>query len=258
MTYELQPLLAKCDLDDYRVLTETIATYVGPTDDRGLRDGLDGLEKDPSPERRAALTRLLEREIRYLGSSDAAYLWRLHVEHREPAGVSVDQMIRDVSGRLRVKQRLLGSTEARLEHLVKEVAEKTFFKLSSEAQRELFARAGLSTAQQREFFQRIKENKALFFPVLNAIVGPKVVFTLIEGIVISLLAQFVGREAAKELVKRLIARAPWIANVLGPVVWGASVGWLIYDVQGPAYRKTVPLLLYLGVVGLRDGAEPTG
>jgi uncharacterized protein YaaW (UPF0174 family) len=255
MTYELQPLLAKCDLEDYRVLATTIATYVSPTDDRGLRESLVHYEREPSADRRASLMRLLEREIRYLGSSDAAYLWRLHVEHREPAGVSIDEMIRDVSARLRVRQRLLGSTEARLEHLVKEVAEKTFFKLSSEAQRELFARAGLSKAQQTEFFQRIKDNKALFFPVLNALVGPKVVFTLIEGIIVSVLAQFVGREAAKELFKRLLTRAPWVANVLGPVVWGASVGWLVYDVQGPAFRKTVPLLLYLGVVGLRDGAE---
>ncbi|MNP77743.1 hypothetical protein D3C76_1752300 [compost metagenome] len=52
----------------------------------------------------------------------------------------------------------------------------------------------------------------------------------------------------------MVKRNPWL-NALGPWMWALSAAWLAFDVQGPAYRKTVPICLYLGVVGLRDGLE---
>ena len=62
-------------------------------------------------------------------------------------------------------------------------------------------------------------------------------------------------EIAEELFKNLAARFPWWAEWLGPIVWGLSLGWLAIDLQGSANRKTIPVLLYLGIVGLRDGPE---
>ncbi|MDX7686134.1 hypothetical protein SJS35_21000, partial [Aeromonas caviae] len=62
------------------------------------------------------------------------------------------------------------------------------------------------------------------------------------------------REAAKALVKEVSKRNPML-NALGPVMWVLSGVWLAYDLQGPAFRKTVPICLYLGVVALRDGSE---
>jgi len=38
-------------------------------------------------------------------------------------------------------------------------------------------------------------------------------------------------------------------------MWVLSGTWLAIDLQGPAYRKTVPICLYLGVVAMRDGIE---
>ncbi|AHJ77509.1 hypothetical protein C813_20290 [Kosakonia sacchari SP1] len=84
--------------------------------------------------------------------------------------------------------------------------------------------------------------------------GPKIALGIVETIIVSLIAQMIGREAAKQLVKELLKRNPWI-NSLGPILWAISGAWIAYDLQGPAYRKTVPICLYLGIVALRDGEE---
>ena len=86
------------------------------------------------------------------------------------------------------------------------------------------------------------------------ILGPKTALGIVETIIVSIIANIIGREAAKQLVKELLKRNPWI-NSLGPFLWVASGLWIVFDLQGPAYRKTVPLCLYLGIVALRDGEE---
>ncbi|EOU4669890.1 hypothetical protein ACOITO_004717 [Escherichia coli] len=91
-------------------------------------------------------------------------------------------------------------------------------------------------------------------PIVFQILGPKIALGIVETIIVSLIAQMIGREAAKQLVKELLKRNPWI-NSLGPILWAISGAWIAYDLQGPAYRKTVPICLYLGIVALRDGEE---
>jgi len=105
------------------------------------------------------------------------------------------------------------------------------------------------------FFDKIKNNKAHFLPLLLSVLGPEITATIVQGLAITTIAAFMGRKAAEELFKNLIARFPWWAEWLGPIVWGLSWGWLAIDLQGASNRKTIPVLLYLGIVGLRDGPE---
>lgn len=91
-------------------------------------------------------------------------------------------------------------------------------------------------------------------PILLKVLGQKITLGIIETIIVSLITQIIGREAAKVLVKEIMKRNPWI-NALGPAVWVLSGAWLAFDLQGPAYRKTIPICLYLGIVALRDGKE---
>jgi len=253
MPYEIEHLLNKCNADDYNVFVGIIDNYLSATDDKKHRSELQAFQRSPSNENRIALNRHIEKDIRYFGSHDVAYAWRWLVGGDEPAGVGIDEVIGDVSGRLKVKQKPFGTTEAKLERLVAGAAEKAFFDLSPEQQRELFQKAGLSDEQQRTFFEQISKNKGMFLPGLLAILGPKLFQEVIMGIVASVLTGFLGRKAAVELLKQLAKRFPWWAEWLGPIVWVASAGWLAFDILGPAYRKTVPSLLYLGIVCLRDG-----
>jgi len=255
MPYEITPLLLKCDATDFSVLISQIESYVNFSSDPELKNLLAAYQKNPTSGSKTALAKVMEREIRYIGSSDIAYAFRKLKGDEDPAGVSIHEVIEDVSKTLRVKQKLLGTPEAKVERLVKWAVEKTFFELKPEQQCELFEKAGVGKGQQEEFFEKIKNNKAHFLPLLLSLLGPEITATIVQGLAITAMATFMGRKAAEELFKNLAARFPWWAEWLGPIVWGLSLGWLAIDLQGAAKRKTIPVLLYLGIVGLRDGPE---
>jgi uncharacterized protein YaaW (UPF0174 family) len=255
MPYEITPLLLKCDATDFQVLISQIDSHVNFSSDAELKRLLAAFRQSDEATRKVALAKAVEREIRYIGSSEVAYAYRKLVKRNEPSGVSINEIIEDVSKKLKVKQKLLGSPEAKVERLVKWTVEKTFFALKPEQQRELFNKAGVGKGQQDEFFEKIKSNKAHFLPLLLSVLGPEITATIIQGLAISAMAAFMGRKAAEELFKNLATRFPWWAEWLGPIVWALSLGWLAIDLQGAANRKTIPVLLYLGIVGLRDGPE---
>ena len=87
-------------------------------------------------------------------------------------------------------------------------------------------------------------------------------FFVVEGLIRTVLfgsiARFIGSRLAGQLFAFLAARMPWWVTWVGPAAWTASIGWTAVDLQGPAYRKTVPAVLYLGLCSLRDrGADAT-
>ena len=100
----------------------------------------------------------------------------------------------------------------------------------------------------------VKNGEMLVLPFIFELLGAKVALGLVETIAVSIIAQIVGKAAAAALVKEVVKRNPWL-NSLGPIMWAISGTWLAFDLQGPAYRKTVPICLYLGMVALRDGEE---
>ncbi|NVI84059.1 hypothetical protein [Janthinobacterium sp. BJB401] len=255
MPYEITSLLLKCESDDFSFLVKQIGSHINFTSDSELKSLLSDYVTYPSVGIKTRLCCCIEREIRYLGSSDMAYAIRKLRYHEEPAGVSIHEVIEDVSSRLKVKQKPLGSPESKVERLVKWAAEKTFFAMTPEQQRDMFDKAKINKEQQNKFFDKIKENKTRFLPFLLSVLGPEITGTIVVGLGTAALATFLGKKAAEELIKHIITKFPLWAEWLGPVVWGLSIGWLAYDLQGAAMRKTVPLLLYLGIVGLRDGPE---
>ncbi|TAL57263.1 hypothetical protein [Pandoraea sp.] len=255
MAYELNSLLMKCEADDFSFLIDRIESFTNLSSDTELNEALGSFKQGGRRSQKESLAKTLEREIRYLGSSDIAYAYRKLTSSEEPAGVSIHEIIEDVSKKLKVRQKLIGGVEAKLERLVKFTVEKMFFELKPEQQREMFDKAGVGKDQQDEFFDKIKKNKAYFLPILFSLLGPEITATIVQGLAVAAIAAFIGRKAAEELLKNLIARFPWWAEWLGPIVWGLSLGWLAIDLQGAANRKTIPVLLYLGIVGLRDGPE---
>ena len=254
MGYEATELLLKCDIDDFEMLISQIASYVSLTSDAELAELLNRYRSAPNQTNKVQLAHALEREIRYVGSADIAYAFR-KIFKGGPAGVSFIEIIDDVSIKLKVKQRSLGSVEARLERLVRSAAEKTFFSMSPEQQRKMFEASKIGREQQNEFFNRLKDNKAALLPLLMSILGPELTAKMVQGLAVVTIAQFIGKEAAQKLIEQLITKFPWWSNWLGPIVWGLSLSWLAIDLQGAANRKTIPIILYLGIVGLRDGPE---
>ena len=75
---------------------------------------------------------------------------------------------------------------------------------------------------------------------------------LIKTIIFSTIARIIGSQLAAKLFTFLVGRMPWWVSWVGPAAWTLSIGWTAFDLQGPATRKTIPVVLYLGLCSLRE------
>lgn len=247
----MKAVLRKCKTEDLNYVSSVLDNYVSLTNDSLRKELLAKAENCGKV--KEELIALLDKQIRYFGSSDLAYLARSLFD--SDGGVSANELIADVCAKSKVKIKLGGSVESRLEKLVAAVVEKELLSKSPEELAKAFKEMGIEDVDREMIMEHLKSNgKVAILPIIFQILGPKVALGIIEVIIISIIAQIIGREAAKALVQEIVKRNPWL-NALGPWMWALSAAWLAFDVQGPAYRKTVPICLYLGVVGLRDGPE---
>jgi len=247
----MQSILSKCEVVDFKYISNTLDNFVSFTNDRKRTELLKKAELSSGGCQ--ALVTLLDKQIRYFGSSDIAYgIRRLY---KNDGAVTANELIDDVCQKCKVSVKKGGSVEFKLERLVMQVVEKELLSKKPEDLAKEFEKVGMGKADLGQLEEALKGNgKVAILPVIVQLLGPKVALGLIEVIIINMVAQFIGKEAAKQLLKEVIKRNPWV-NALGPVIWTISAAWVALDLQGPAYRKTVPILLYLGVVALRDGKE---
>ena len=53
------------------------------------------------------------------------------------------------------------------------------------------------------------------------------------------------------MLRALVARAPFLPAVLGPLAWTGGGALLAWELAKPAYRKLVPALLFVGLLTWR-------
>ncbi|NNE35332.1 MAG: hypothetical protein HKN13_08855, partial [Rhodothermales bacterium] len=91
----MKEILNTLEVADYDFVAALMKNWVNFTDDAEVDRRIRAFEASGSEEDRTRLVDKLDREIRYLGSSDIAYLIR-HVSGRNP-GVSFREVLRDVA-----------------------------------------------------------------------------------------------------------------------------------------------------------------
>ena len=245
----MKSILEKCSQSDFEYLSDVLDSHVSLTDDKKRKE----LLRCKTIQDRKELINLIDKQIRYYGSSDVAYFLRSFVS--KDGGVSAQELISDVAEKLKIKLRVGSSVEKSLETLAKGVVEKELLSKKPEELAEYFRQIGVGDADNKAILEFLKTNgKVAVLPFLIEILGPEVVFTICQSIVITFISQFIGREVAKKLISELAKKDLWL-NSLGPIIWTLSGAWLAFDLQGPAFRKTIPICLYLGIVSLRDGEE---
>lgn len=250
----MKSLLNKCTYHDFEFLSETLDSYLAFTNDSKRKELLKAYKNNPSDTTKSQLVDLIDKQIRYYGSSDIAYIWRELFS--SDGGVSADELINDVAEKIKVNIKLGASIERKLELLVNATFDKEIHSKSPEELREYLKKAGIEKSKIEQIEQFIKDNgKVAILPALYRILGSKIALPIVENVIVALLAKYIGTTAAKKLLEEILKRNPWL-NALGPIIWVVSSSWLAFDLQGEAYRKTVPICLYLGLVALRDGEEP--
>jgi uncharacterized protein YaaW (UPF0174 family) len=246
----MKEILKKCKKEDFKYLSIVLDSYLSFTNDRKRQRLLNNINCSAS---RKALIELLDRQIRYYGSSDLAYFKRFMLLEKE--GVPASVLIEDVCKKLKIRIRKGGSVQARLERVVNAIVEKELLSRTPKELSKAFDEIGVGQVDKDLIMEGIKTNgKFAMLPILTQIIGIEETISISEAIIVAMIAQIIGKEAAKGLIKEILKKNPWLQS-LGPVVWSLSIAWIAFDLQRPAFRKTVPVVLYLGIVAMRKDVE---
>lgn len=250
----MQPLLDLLQPADYAFLVGLVESPFNQTDDARLRQLLQQYEQSGAPADRAALDAHLEATVRYLGSADVAYWFRGSIGLAP--GVSFDEIVRDVARTLKVPAPTGETLRARVEQVTEAHVARTFEEMPPEKQRALLLELGVEEQQVKRF---LRTSAGVFaFPVLVQAFDAFVIQGLLKNVVFGTIAKLVGRRLSEGLFGLLAARFPFWLRLVGPAAWTLSIGWTALDLQGPALRKTVPVVLYLGLVSHRERARLPG
>lgn len=244
MGYELTSLLNRCTREDAEFLIEIMSGW--GVDGDGLKELLESWEGEgPMPR---VLNHKIEKEIRYLGSNDIAYVTRV-MRGYDPAGVGVDEIIDDLCKLFNLEISTAHTLEARLEIFAGKVIDQQFAKLSDEQKREILKKMNFEKHHLNDVMDEIIKKQELLLPVLLQLLKGSLGPEVIQALLMSIIGSVIGKGVAQQTLIQISTKLPF-----GPVFWGLGIGWLILDLLGPASRKTIPLMLYMAVLSFRDGA----
>ena len=243
----MQDILFPLQSPDYHFLLGVIKSPLSLTNDARLSSLLSAYEDDPTDDNKKALTTQLEKDIRFLGSSDIMFVSRT-IQGQEP-GASYSQIIRDASKALKIKV-TLGTERQMMEELIEKYTTREFTKLTDEEKQKMLESLGVDRELATAF---IKKSAGVFaLPLMVEAFGSLVVNGLIKNVIFGLIGKIIGHQLAMRLFNFIIGRFPWWVHWIGPAAWTFSIGWTAFDIQGPSLRKTIPVVLYLGLCSIRD------
>ena len=241
-------LLSVLTPTDFRFLTEIMESPVNQNEDSRFDELVTLLEEEDSPENREAVQTAFESSVRYLGSSEIMYVFRSLAGSE--SGVPFQEIVRDVARTLDLDTPLLGSDREIVEKLATDYATKQFANLSPKEQQKMLEDLGVEREKAAAFIKRSAGVFAL--PMLIEAFNYVIVQGLIKTIIFGTIGKIIGSQLAAKLFAFLFARMPWWVSWIGPAAWTLSIGWTTIDLQGPAKRKTIPVVLYLGLCSLRQ------
>lgn len=244
----MKELLTILTPTDYRFLAGVMESPLNQTNDSRFQEMVEALEEDDSQENREAIEALFEEDFRYLGSSELMYVFRSLTGNER--GAPFQTIVREVARSLKVDSNLLGSDREIVERLAEGYATQQFAGLPPDEQQKMLEELGVEADKAKAFIARSAGVFAL--PMLIEAFNIVIVQGLIKTIIFGTIAKIIGSQLASKLFAFLVARMPWWVSWIGPAAWTLSLGWTALDLQGPAKRKTIPIVLYLGLCSLRE------
>lgn len=196
-------------------------------------------------EHRALLDDIYNRHEKY-NPSDLLYELRQDGSNtfmnwfRDP--IDYDEVVYDVADKMDIKNI---SDKENFEHneflILEEVANRYWDKLSDSEKKEMIKNINLAG-----------DNEAINDTDLIKRIG------IVSGNLVGQLIMIFGMNAAKELIIQIVSRAlavqigaRAVAGYAGLLIPGINIimaGWLVFDISGPAYRKTVPSVITIALL----------
>jgi hypothetical protein len=240
---ELQSLLASATLEDLERLVHALDRWPRPTRVVVSLELARGHDL-----RRSELEADIATEIARCASAPLARVARRAM--RRPAGDELHEAITESAQRLGVGVRVPpgGTLRGRLAALTGALVDRAVHEMSPAEQQ----RMGVDVIERIDPRSSAADvARTLALPALHRVLGPAALAKVIEGILVQTSTVFLGRHAARVAAAAVLARVPALAVALGPVAWGSGGILLAWELQKPAFRKLVPVLVCLGFVALR-------
>lgn len=251
----MKKILQKCTREDLQYISDTLSSYFSFTKDKKRRQLLKEFQEDGD---NTELIELIDRQIRYYGTSDFAYIQRKLLRGRPE--ITTQRLIRSVFQHLKINDELLkikigASTEMMLEKLVSAMVEKEIIAKNPQELVNIFKEDGLVDEKKAEkMIADIKKVGPLgAASVLTKLLGSEALVSIASKAIVTVVAPFISQHAAATLATALLSKVTF--QIIAPALWAVTFAKLSFTLQGPAYRKTVPICLYLGIVALRDGLQ---
>lgn len=196
---------------------------------------------DFKPERRDLASRLAAQEIadrlRRMGSNDIASMFR------GGDGVAYEEVVCDVGEKLKAKGVSPSNTVSRNEELIIEkVFADTLDSMSEDEKRVLFRSMNLDVKDVP-----LASSAAVLMPILLHQFGGFATYRL-AVIIANMVSRALLGSGLSFAANAVITRT--VGTLLGPIGWIATGAWLAVDLAGPAFRKTVPAVLYVAALRL--------
>jgi small GTP-binding protein len=172
--------------------------------------------------------------LRKMGSNDIAYMFR------GGEGVPYEEVVLEVGEKLKAKVEKTNSVEKNEEQILLKMFEDALERMTDDEKRAVFRSMGMN------------EGDIPLGPI-----GAAVIQNLLRefgGFYIYQITIIVANMVSKALLGAGLSFATnaaitrTVGALLGPIGWIATGLWLIVDLAGPAYRKTVPAVIHLALL----------
>lgn len=164
---------------------------------------------------------------------------------RSGDGVHYAEIVADVADKVGVKySKDSVKNEMELEliiivHLIR----KHFEKMSPEERANLEKNLGTLSDEYKEVWAAILKGSATLVSSMIATVGIDVFAVALRQLIATILARTVVLEGGLLAARMATLAVPFLNIIMG--------AWLLIDISGPAYRKTVPTVFHVGLLRLQ-------
>lgn len=157
-------------------------------------------------------------------------------------GVNYDEVVRDVADALKV-ERGPGGDERDVELAIVGKIVQEYLKTASPTEREeiekILKQAG---ADATSIASHLAAGGSSFVTLLLSTVGARVTQQVVKAILLRMLSRQAAKEGMKQIARFAALAVPFLNIVMG--------AWLVLDIAGPAYRKTVPAVVRVALLRL--------
>lgn len=184
----------------------------------------------------------IKEEIQWFGGNTIANAWRGH-------GVLYSEIVRDVADKLDVDYCSFDTDESIEARILLHFLQKAYDRMSPEQQEQ----CGIDSFQIRLTQQRLS-----LIPYAN--MAAMTIFQLggfqsyqLSVIVANTVWKFLFNKGLSFAANSTLTKA--LSLWAGPIGWAITLAWATIDIAGPAYRVTIPAVIYIAMLRRKQAYE---